>query len=405
MPTVPTVIGTHDATTLEQIRDVASRAEHAALLPDGHVGYVMPIGGVAAYIDQVSVVGVGFDIACGNLAVKTDLLRSDLASDLGPLADALFEAISFGVGVENAARDAPRDHPLFDDDPGWHALAGVGAPVDSMRERARHGLGSVGGGNHYVDLFLGDDGHVWLGVHFGSRGLGHTIATGFVNLGYGHGWGQRAPERERLLGTRTELGRAYWAAMTLAGRYAYAGREWVAQKALAIMGATSVEVVHNHHNYAWSERHFGRDVIVVRKGSTPAFPGQRGFVGGSMGDEAVIVRGAEGLDGDDLALQQRLLFSTVHGAGRVMGRSQAKGKRDRRGKVLRPARIERSAMSAWLQRVRVTVRGGDVDEAPQVYRRLAEVVAACGATIEVERTLRPLVVCMAPAGTRDPYRD
>lgn len=405
MPSTPTILGAHDAVTLAQIRDVASCAEHAALLPDGHLGYVMPIGGVAAYLDQVSVVGVGFDIACGNLAIRTDLTRATLPADLGPIADALFASISFGVGVANTAGDAPRDHPLFDDDPGWEALDSVGAPLERLRDRARSGLGSVGGGNHYVDLFEGDDGWVWLGVHFGSRGLGHAIATGFINLSHGHGWAQRAPERERLLDLPSELGQAYWAAMTLAGRYAYAGREWVAAKALATIGAEAREAVHNHHNFAWRERHFGRDLVVVRKGSTPAFPGQRGFIGGSMGDDAVIVRGAAGLAGDEADLQRRLLFSTVHGAGRVMGRRQAKGKRDGRGRVLRPGAIEPAAMRAWLDRRDVVVRGGDVDEAPQAYRRLDDVIAACAATIVTERRLRPLVVCMAPAGTRDPYRD
>lgn len=405
MPCEPCIVGNHDQATLTQIRDVAARAVAAALLPDGHVGYVMPIGGVAAYADRVSVVGVGFDIACGNLALRTDRHRDDLPGDLGPLADAIVAAIPFGIGVPNRAADAPRDHPLFNDDPGWEALATVGAPVESLRARGRDGLGTVGGGNHYVDVFEDERRRIWIGVHFGSRGLGHAIASGFIALSQGGSWGQRAPEREVLLDVTSELGRAYWAAMTLAGRYAYAGRAWVAQKVLGVLGAQACETVHNHHNFAWREEHHGRELVVVRKGSTPAFPGQRGFVGGSMADDAVILRGAQGLTGDAALLQQALLASTVHGAGRVMGRRQALGQRDRRGRVVRPGRISREEMRGWVERAGVVVRGADVDEAPQAYRRLGDVLAACGPTIVVEHRLRPLIACMAPSGARDPYAD
>src|SRR5262249_60272149 len=144
--------------------------------------------------------------------------------------------------------------------------------------------------------------------------------AGFLGLPQGRGWGRGGAEVEALLALGSPLGADYWAAMTLAGRYAYVGREWVARKVVSILGGHEIELVHNHHNFAWKERHEGEDLIVVRKGATPAFPGQRGFVGGSMGDDAVILEGAslEGRD-DELAIRQRRsLFSTVHGAGRVM---------------------------------------------------------------------------------------
>src|SRR5881409_3634122 len=115
------IFGHHDEQTVRQIQDVASRARAAALMADGHVGYVMPIGGVAAYRDQVSVVGVGFDIACGNAAIRTDLTRAQVAPHLAALADGIQEAISFGVGRKNQADDAPADHPLFED-PAWEAV-------------------------------------------------------------------------------------------------------------------------------------------------------------------------------------------------------------------------------------------------------------------------------------------
>ena len=133
-------------------------------------------------------------------------------------------------------------------------------------------------------------------------------------------------------------GHDYWALMELAGRYAYAGREWVARKVVSLLGGRELELVHNHHNFAWKEMHDGEELVVVRKGATPAFPGQLGFIGGSMGDDAVIVRGAESDDPGVAESQRSALFSTVHGAGRVMSRTAAAGKRNRKtGQVLTKA--------------------------------------------------------------------
>jgi tRNA-splicing ligase RtcB len=127
--------------------------------------------------------------------------------------------------------------------------------------------------------------------------------------------------------------------MELAGRYAYAGREWVARKVVGLMGAREVELVHNHHNYSWRETHDGEELIVVRKGATPAFPGQLGFVGGSMGDDAVILRGRASDDAAVQDAQRRALQSTVHGAGRVLSRTAAAGSATARpGRSSGPAR-------------------------------------------------------------------
>src|SRR5262245_56620170 len=310
------VFGEHEPNTLHQLQDVASRAERAALMADGHLGYVMPIGGVAAYREQVSVVGVGFDIACGNAAIQTDLARTgspDLINRLGEIADAIQDEISFGIGRKNRADDAPVDHPLFES-PAWDALPNHAR--NELRSKARKQLGTVGSGIHYVDVFVDEADAIWVGVHFGSRGLGHPIASGFLALSQGEKWGARVPERETLLSLQQPMGQDYWSLMMLAGDYAYAGREWVARKVVSLLGGRELELVHNHHNFAWREEHDGRSLIVVRKGATPAFPGQKGFVGGSMGDDAVIVRGASAQDnvtGATAALQRKALFSTVHG--------------------------------------------------------------------------------------------
>jgi tRNA-splicing ligase RtcB len=406
------IFGNHDEQTLIQFEDVRSRAVDAALMADGHVGYVMPIGGVAAYRNEVSVVGVGFDIACGNAAIRTDLKlealgasRDEVRRTLGAIANGVADTVSFGVGRKNRADDAPVDHPLFDD-AAWSAVPTKHR--NALVTKARQQLGTVGSGNHYVDIFADENGAIWVGVHFGSRGFGHTVASAFLAISQGKAWGERVPEREVLLDLASPSGHDYWHLMNLAGNYAYAGREWVARKVVEILGANELELVHNHHNFAWKETHNGEEVIVVRKGATPAFPDQKGFIGGSMGDDAVIVRGTPTSSATDetRTAQRDALYSTVHGAGRVMSRTQAAGKRNRRtGKQISPGRVTPEMMKAWVDEKGVILRGGGLDESPHVYRRLPDVLSAQGGTVEVLHTLTPLVVVMAGAEEYDPYKD
>lgn len=407
------IFGSHEANTIRQAEDIAADAVHTALMPDGHFGYGMPVGGVAAYRNQVSGEGVGFDIACGNAAILTDLRVEQLGtiSDRGTLADEIQSTVSFGVGRSNKADDAPIDDPLFSD-PAWDVLTEIAgrSERDSLHAKALNQLGTVGSGNHYVDVFGDDHGRVWVGVHFGSRGLGHTIASGFYAMSQGEEWGSRVKESKALFGLDTEVGDAYWQLMTLAGRYAYAGREWAARKVVEILGGTEVDLVHNHHNYAWKEHHFGEELVVVRKGATPAFPGQRGFVGGSMGDISVILQGAGSNEAQ--STQEAMLFSTVHGAGRVMGRQEAiKGRvtRDEHGKPVgerdTSSRITDQMQREWLNGMGVVLRGGGVDESPHVYRRLPDVLGVVGQTVDVLHELQPLIVVMADGRTRDPYKD
>jgi tRNA-splicing ligase RtcB len=398
------IFGQHDEQTIIQFQNVRGRAVDAALMADGHVGYVMPIGGVAAYRDQISVVGVGFDIACGNAAIRTNLTLdalgdspADVRRALTSFADEIADTVSFGVGRKNRASDAPVDHALFDD-AAWEAVPPKHR--QALHTKARQQLGTVGSGNHYVDVFVDETGALWVGVHFGSRGFGHTVASAFLALGQGKQWGDRVPENEVLLDIGQPVGHDYWHLMNLAGRYAYAGREWVARKVVSILGGDELELVHNHHNFAWKEVHAGEEVVVIRKGATPAFPGQKGFIGGSMGDDAVIVQGTSpGAASEDVQASQReALFSTVHGAGRVMSRTQAAGKRNRKtGAVVSPGRVTPEMMDEWVTGKGVILRGGGLDESPHAYRRLPDVLAAQEGTVEVLHTLRPLIVVMAGA--------
>jgi tRNA-splicing ligase RtcB len=386
------IFGNHDAATISQMQTCLDADGHRAVLcADGHKGYSQPVGGVVAYAGKVSISGVGYDIACGNMACKTDAKLADVRAGIETIMDDVVKNISFGVGRSN---DEKVDHELFEDE-AWSI-----APVRALKQKAAAQLGTVGSGNHYVDIFADEDDAVWVGVHFGSRGLGHGTATAFLHLSGGRD-GMDVPPT--LVDESSALGGDYIRAMHLAGRYAYAGREWVCRTvAQKILGAAIVEEVHNHHNFAWKETHFGEDVWVVRKGATPAFPGQKGFVGGSMGDNAVIIEGVES------ELSKDSLYSTVHGAGRVMSRTAARGKfvRDAKGKKQRmPGLVRHDEMMKWVSDKGVTLRGGDLDEAPQAYRRLPEVLAEHAGTIRVLHTLRPLGVAMAGKEVFDPYKD
>jgi len=372
------VFGEHDDATLAQMRDcmAVGNAVAGVICADGHLGYAQPVGGVIAYEKQISISGVGFDIGCGNMAVRLDA-RYDAVADTIPLVlNDIRKVISFGIGRTNAERV---EHGLFDDADAWRE-----ADMEEYRQKAATQLGTVGSGNHYVDLMRDESGFVWIGVHFGSRGLGHTSATRYLKAAGGKD-GMNVPPA--VVDEDSEIGRRYIAAMQLAGRYSYAGREWVIERVRQIIGGNVTDMVHNHHNYAWRETHDGRDLWVVRKGATPAFPGQRGFVGGSMGDDAVIL---EGVDGPQARAS---LYSTVHGAGRLFGRKEAK------------RRFTKAEMDAWLQRRGVLLAGADLDESPMAYRRLPDVLAHHAASVKVLHTLRPFAVAMAGDGEYDPWKD
>ncbi len=399
------VWGRHDEATLAQIRRCAAddRVAAAALMADGHKGYSMPIGGVVAYREAVSPSGVGYDISCGLKAACTDIAAAELRPQIKRIMDEIASTVIFGIGRSSGKAI---DHELFDD-PTW----GEVRHLQTLRKLAREQLGTVGSGNHFVDLLEDEQGRVWVAAHFGSRGFGYKTASGFLNLAAGRAFDSRPPgesmdQPATVLSLRSDLGQDYWRAMTLAGRYAYAGRDFVVDQVLSILGARPIDTVHNHHNFAWQEEHAGEKLVVVRKGATPAWPGQRGIIGGSMGDISVIVEGVESEE------SVAALYSTVHGAGRLMSRTQAAGKRRwvRKGgrraqQVVRPGQVSRSMMMEWLKREGVELRGAGTDESPHVYRRLADVLAAHEGSIRALHTLRPMGVAMAGEDVFDPYKD
>ncbi len=398
--------GDHDAGTLAQIERCADdeRVIGAAIAADGHRGYSIPIGGIIAYEHAVSPNGVGFDIACGIKAVKTDLRAEELLKPgrdgrtlLATVMDDIQQQVAFGMGRTSGKAV---DHALFDD-PTWSAIKGVGR----LRDMAAKQLGTVGGGNHFVDVSRDDEGWVWIVCHFGSRGLGHKTATGFLNLAAGRRWDDKAPGENSdapavVLPLDIELGQQYMAAMELGGMYAYAGRDFVAEQVRAILGAGVVDSVHNHHNYAFRERHGDKELIVVRKGATPAGPGVRGIIAGSMGTPTAIVRGVAS---PEAAVG---FHSAPHGSGRVMSRTQAVGKRDyRTGQILSPGRVTAEMLHSAVTARGIELRGGGLDESPHVYRNIDDVLAAHEAVIEVETRLYPMGVAMAGDSVIDPFKD
>ncbi len=424
--------GPVDQRSLDQLKRCmeVGDAAHGVLCADHHPGYSQPIGGGIAYESHISPSGVGYDIGCGNKAAQTAMTHTDL-DNLGGVETVMREItrrISFGMGVPAQER---ADHPVLD-----KIRNADFAPQRGLVQLAESQLGTVGSGNHYVNLMEDENGHVWVGVHFGSRGFGHKTASGFLALAEGKRFDEHAVEGEMdsppvLFETGTELADSYISAMELALEYAYAGRDVVVAKVLEILGTECVHEVHNNHNFAAREAHFGRDYWVIRKGCTPARPGQEGFVGGSMGDDSVIL---EGVESDE---NEQALFSTVHGAGRVMSRSQAAGRIRRRKKwacthrdcptvsdepgtctehgsqlrkvwvqeQVKPGRVDWPTVQARLREQGIVLVGGGADEAPEVYKRLPDVLAAHGGTIRVKHMLRPLGVAMAGRDVYDPYKD
>lgn len=393
-----------DENSIRQIKNCLSDEDIGVLTADAHYGYGHPIGGAVAYKNKISLSGVGFDIACGNKAVRTNLRAKDVK--VPRVMDEIFRRISFGVGRPN---NEPVDHPVLEK----IAHAEFKPQRKFYKDLAKPQLGTVGGGNHFIDLFEDEEGYLWIGVHFGSRGFGHRTTTGFIALSQGLSFTDMGKEGSMdappiLFDLDSGIGQDYIEAMNLAGEYAYAGRDTVVDKVLEILDHPEVTFsVHNHHNFAWQEEHFGETYWVVRKGCTPAFPGQLGFIGATMADTSVII---EGVDSEE---SKKALYSTVHGAGRVMSRTQAAGKmkwmRDKNG-VKRPTiitqgKVNFTAVKEHMTQAGIELRGAGPDEAPECYKRLDEVLTYMGDTIRVLHRLRPVGVAMAGMEVYDPYKD
>jgi tRNA-splicing ligase RtcB len=308
-----------DAKSIEQMTNACRLpiAVRGALMADAHVGYGLPIGGVLATRGAVIPYAVGVDIACRMKISVLDLTPSALSTDEDRLKKAIREETRFGVGSQFKT---PRRHDVMDRD--WT----VSPVTQKVKDKAWHQLGTSGSGNHFVELgvFTLDEPHLGLAAgdylallsHSGSRGAGASVASHYSKLAMKRH--RDLPQELRHLAwldLDSEEGQEYWAAMQLMGRYAEANHACIHRHLVRNLGARVVLDVENHHNFAWKEEHDGEEVVVHRKGATPASEGMLGIIPGSMVHPAYVVEGL----GNEAALQ-----SAAHGAGRVMSRKQAK---------------------------------------------------------------------------------
>ncbi|MEZ6151042.1 MAG: RtcB family protein [Pirellulaceae bacterium] len=352
-----------------------------ALMPDAHLGYGLPIGGVLATQNCVIPYAVGVDIACRMKLTVLDMPASALDDQTDRLRGAIERETQFGVG---ATFRKPREHAVMDAD--WNV-----SPITAKnRDRAWKQLGTSGSGNHFVefgtlmlsqdDLGLSAGTYLALLSHSGSRGTGAAVCEHYSRAAK-----DLHPELPRELATLawldldSQAGAEYWAAMNLMGEYAAANHACIHREVARHLGAEVMLDIENHHNFAWKEEHGGQELIVHRKGATPAGKGVLGIIPGSMGTPGYVVRG-KGVEAS--------LLSASHGAGRKMSRTAAKAKFNWRD------------VKRFLDERGVTLMSAGLDEVPMAYKDIEQVMAAQRDLVDAVARFDPKLVKMAEAGER-----
>jgi len=375
-----------------------------ALMPDGHVGYGLPIGGVFAADNAVIPYGVGMDIAC---RMMLTVLPGRFDPDRGPkhnpidrnedrYVKAIKKCTRFGVG-SNFGRSGRRNHAVMDED--WN----IGQELPRHKDMAWEQLGSSGGGNHFCDIgeitferqttfeqlpgipdVVVDPGtYVAIMTHSGSRGVGGKMCQFYSSLArLEHQGLPKEQQNLAWLDLDSELGEEYWRIMELMGRYASANHHLIHEAILKELSSPEMVQVENHHNFAWKEIWGGKTVVVHRKGATPASYGTDGIIPGSMATPAFLVRGRGNKDSFN---------SCSHGAGRAMSRKQTK------------AKYEWSQVEDLLRRKRVKLISAGLDEVPGGYKKIEKVMAAQQDLVDVLARFEPRIVKMA--GTREGQRE
>jgi tRNA-splicing ligase RtcB len=356
-----------------------------ALMPDAHVGYGLPIGGVLATDNAVIPYAVGVDIACRMKMTVLDIPARDLERKQDRLTRAIEAETRFGVGAAFRER---RDHEVLEAD--WN----VSPITKTNKDRAWAQLGTSGSGNHFVEfgtfkvldrvVGLEPGEYVALLSHSGSRGTGAAVCNHYSKVA-----SQRHPELPKELSRLAWLsldeadGQEYWAAMELMGRYAAANHALIHRHVAANLGARVLLDIENHHNFAWKERHMidgvERELIVHRKGATPAGTGVLGIIPGSMASPGFVVRGKG---------KAESLNSAAHGAGRLMSRTRA------------AQTFNWKEVNAHLRERGVTLISAGIDEVPMVYKDIHQVMAAQSDLVEAIGRFDPKLVKMAPSGER-----
>ncbi|QDT38259.1 RtcB family protein [Stratiformator vulcanicus] len=370
-----------------QMRDACRipLATNAALMPDAHVGYGLPIGGVLATEGTVIPYAVGVDIACRMKLSVFDVPTTAFSERFDDLKRSLEKGTRFGVG-SSYGRSGRQDHDVMDRD--WS----ITRITRENRDKAWNQLGTSGSGNHFVeygeltlserDDELGLDKGTYLALlsHSGSRGAGASVCSTYSGIARNY-----LPKRYEHLGRLawldldSEAGQEYWAAMNLMGDYAAANHDVIHRRVSKLLGAEIVAGVENHHNFAWKERHGDRELIVHRKGATPAGEGVLGVIPGSMADPAYVVRGRG---------EPESLLSASHGAGRRMSRKKAKDTYN-----LKAVRGDLAAKG-------ITILSAGADEVPGVYKNIGDVMREQEDLVEIVARFNPKVVKMCGDGSK-----
>ena len=377
-----------EAQAIQQMENACSLpvATRGALMPDAHIGYGLPIGGVLATRESVIPYAVGVDIACRMKLTVLDLPVSAIAGQRDRLRKTLIRETRFGIGASFKER---RQHEVLDAD--WS----VSPITRRFKDKAWAQLGSSGSGNHFVEygvlelmdrggdqsgLGLGSGCYLALLSHSGSRGTGANVASHYSKLAMDlHPELPKHLKHLAWLDLKSEAGQEYWQAMQLMGRYAEANHACIHHHVAKALGVDVLLDIENHHNFAWEEEHQGERLIVHRKGATPAGEGDLGIIPGSMASPAFIVRGR----GHPAALR-----SAAHGAGRVMSRKRAKQS------------FTWSQTRKLLDHRGVELLSAGLDEVPMAYRDIEQVMAAQTDLVQILGRFEPRIVKMAPAGER-----
>lgn len=376
-----------DARAVEQMEHACRLpvAVAGALMPDAHVGYGLPIGGVLATRNAVIPYAVGVDIACRMKMTVLDLPVTALTGQTGRLTKAIESETRFGIGASFRDR---RDHEVLDAD--WN----VSPVTGQLKDKAWRQLGTSGSGNHFVEFgvlevpeddsaapeVLGLDAGSYLALlsHSGSRGTGAAVANHYSRLAMDlHPELPKSLRHLAWLDLSAQSGQEYWAAMELMGLYAAANHACIHRHLAKTLGARVLLDLENHHNFAWKERHGGEELVVHRKGATPAGDGDLGIIPGTMASPTFLVRGKG---------QPDSLDSASHGAGRRMSRKKAKES------------FTWSQTRKLLADREVTLLSAGLDEAPMAYKDIEEVMAAQSDLVEPLARFHPRLVKMAPAG-------
>jgi len=357
-----------------------------ALMPDAHQGYGLPIGGVLATKNAIIPYGVGVDIGCRMALSVYDLPASHYIEHYDSLKDILMKNTKFGAG-HGFQGQYKAEHRIMDD-----IKFETNSFIKNLKDKAWSQLGSSEGGNHFVEFglmeFEKDDKvlnitkgtYLALLTHSGSRGFGATVADHYTRIAKDVCKLPYKAKNLAYLDLNSEEGQEYWIAMNLAGEYASACHEVIHEKITLALGAEVLAKVENHHNFAWKETHQNEEVIVHRKGATPASKGVMGIIPGSMTAPGFLVRGK----GNENAIN-----SASHGAGRQMSRTQA------------IKSLSQNKINTYLNDFGITLIGGGKDEAPMVYKDIHAVMDAQQDLVDVVATFTPKMVRMADDGSRE----